>query len=457
MLIGFSVSNYRSFNSRQKISLLASKVARHKEHIAEVGNRKILKSSLIFGANAGGKTNLIRAVNFSKSIILEGVDSVNLSKKHFRIKEEAYNQPAVFEYRMMIDELEYSYGIVISYAKAEIIAEWLVRIEKNGKEITIFERSVDDEGKSEVNTDIKFSSKTEKIDKLRMSIYLEDFGENISSAFRKKSILSDISQRGNEKQGILGEIEKVFNWFKNIIILFPSTRFGGINELAASVDRRNFFGNMLQGFDTGILAVGSQEQEMNFGKILEGVPKDEAEKIKIIVSNQTNEHPITMRINEQIFDLYKDDSGNILYSKIVLNHGNEEDQFDYQDESDGTKRLFDLIPLLADDCDGRVIFIDEIDRSLHTKLTRHFLKKFYGFANNRNVQLISTTHDSNLLDLDLVRQDEIWFVEREDDQSSKVYSLDDFKERYDKKIDKEYLNGRYGAIPVFSPDFDMEE
>ena len=103
------------------------------------------------------------------------------------------------------------------------------------------------------------------------------------------------------------------------------------------------------------------------------------------------------------------------------------------------------------------ILIDEIDRSLHTNLTRKFLELFYEVVEDRDCQLIATTHDSNLLDLELLRQDEIWFVERQDDHSSKVFSLNKFKERFDKKIDKEYLIGRYGAIPIFDDNFVLEE
>ncbi len=98
---------------------------------------------------------------------------------------------------------------------------------------------------------------------------------------------------------------------------------------------------------------------------------------------------------------------------------------------------------------NRVIFIDEIDRSLHTNLTRKFLELFYKLTEDDTSQIIATTHDSNLLDLDLVRQDEIWFVKRGGDHSSNLYSLNRYKERYDKKIDKEYLLGRYDAVPVF--------
>ncbi len=96
-----------------------------------------------------------------------------------------------------------------------------------------------------------------------------------------------------------------------------------------------------------------------------------------------------------------------------------------------------------------MILIDEIDRSFHTNLARKFLELFYDFTEGRGCQLIATTHDSNLLDLDLLRQDEIWFVERQEDHSSKVFSLNLFKQRFDKKIEKDYLLGRYGAIPIF--------
>ena len=140
---------------------------------------------------------------------------------------------------------------------------------------------------------------------------------------------------------------------------------------------------------------------------------------------------------------------------MLLNHGNPDDLFEYSDESDGTQRLFDLIPIFF--AQNRVILIDEIDRSLHTNLTRKFIEFFFSAANDNSSQLIATTHDSNLLDLDLLRQDEIWFVERKKDHSSCIYSLNKFKERFDKKIEKEYLIGRYGAIPILDNLNNLED
>lgn len=454
MLVGFSVSNYKSFKEGQKISFEASKIARHKSHVAINRKKRILKSGLIFGANAGGKSNLVKAIQFSREIILNGLDRVNLSKSHFRIDPDMYKQPGIFEYRIVVGGSEYSYGIAISYSDKTILSEWLIRIDSSGREIYIFNREVDDNNISHAESEIEYSSMDEKY---KMNFYLEGFSEDMSEAYKRKSILSDIALRANEKTGIFAEIRSVYEWFENIVILFPNSKYNGLNEVAADRSKKLFFSSIMGYFDTGIESVEGESQQMDFDKVLNRLPREDAEKIKIDISNAANEHPIMFKIDEQVFELRKDENGNIVYNKLLLNHGNTEDMFDYNDESDGTKRLFDLIPLLYENRKVSLILIDEIDRSLHTNLTRKFLELFYEVVEDRECQIIATTHDSNLLDLELLRQDEIWFVERQEDHSSKVFSLNRFKERFDKKIDKEYLLGRYGAIPVFDDKFGLEE
>lgn len=454
MLVGFSVSNYKSFKDEQRISFEASKIIRHKNHVAVKRNKRILKSGLIFGANAGGKSNLVKAIRFSREIVLNGLDKVNLSKSHFRIETDMYKQPGIFEYRIIVGDLEYSYGIAISYLDKIIEGEWLLRIENSGKETYLFNREVKDNNISHAESEVEYSSIDEKY---KMDFYLEGFSENMSEAYKRKTILSDIALRTNEKIGIFAEIRNVYEWFENIIILFPNSKYSGLNEVATDKDKRIFFSSVMSYFDTGIETVEGESQRMDFDKILDSVPRDVAEKIKVDISNAANEHPIMFKVNEQVFELRKDENGNIVYNKLMLNHGNLEDMFEYNDESDGTKRLFDLIPLFYINRKVSIILIDEIDRSLHTNLTRKFLELFYAVAEDRDCQLIATTHDSNLLDLELLRQDEIWFVERQYDHSSKVFSLNRFKERFDKKIDKEYLLGRYGAIPIFDDSFVLEE
>ena len=450
MFIGFSVSNFLSFKSPQTMSMMASKVARHKEHILNGNGKKILKTGLIYGANAGGKSNFIKAIDFSRDIILDGLEEVDLNRKYFRINKEGYRQPGVFEYRLITQsKKEYSYGIAISYAAKEIISEWLVRIEKNGSETCIFNRDIDESGENFTFSEVTHKNEAEKI---KWEIFLDVFGKNISPAMKKKSILSDVAERSNEKSGVLKEIMDVYEWFQSIIILFPTSQYSGLNQLVEKEEVIKFFSGILKYFDTGIESVESKQGEMNFDRIFEGIPKEHAEKLKIRISNDIENDPVMFKVNNQVYSLRKDEEGNIITTKMMQNHGNPQELFEYSDESDGTQRLFDLIPLFYEHQNNRVIFIDEIDRSLHTNLTRRFLELFYSLTEKSDCQIIATTHDSNLLDLDLVRQDEIWFIKRLEDHSSKMYSLNRYKERYDKKIDKEYLLGRYDAIPIFDEE-----
>lgn len=451
MFIGFSVSNFLSFKTTQTMSMIASKVARHKQHILMGNGKKVLKTGLIYGANAGGKSNFIKAIDFSRDIILEGLEQVDLNKKYFRIDTSNYKVPGVFEYRLMTQSgKEYSYGIAISYAEKEIISEWLIRIEKNGSETFVFNRDINEDGENITESEIKYENREEAI---RWQVYLEDFGKNISDPLKKKTILSDIAERSGKQVGIFKEILDVYNWFQSIIILFPTSQYSGLNQMVEKENVRQFFSKMMQYFDTGIMSVESKQGPMDFDKIFEGIPAEYAEKLKIKISNDITNESVLCKVNNQIYSLKKDDDGNIITTKMMQNHGNGQDLFEYADESDGTKRLFDLIPLFYEHNGNRVIFIDEIDRSLHTNLTRRFLELFYKLTGRDNSQLIATTHDSNLLDLDLIRQDEIWFVERVKDQSSRMYSLNRYKERYDKRVDKEYLLGRYEAVPVFNEEF----
>ena len=451
MFIGFSVSNFLSFKTTQTMSMIASKVARHKQHILMGKGKKVLKTGLIYGANAGGKSNFIKAIDFSRDIILEGLEQVDLNKKYFRIDTSNYKVPGVFEYRLMTQSgKEYSYGIAISYAEKEIISEWLIRIEKNGSETFVFNRDINEDGENITESEIKYENREEAI---RWQVYLEDFGKNISDPLKKKTILSDIAERSGKQVGIFKEILDVYNWFQSIIILFPTSQYSGLNQMVEKENVRQFFSKMMQYFDTGIMSIESKQGPMDFDKIFEGIPAEYAEKLKIKISNDITNESVLCKVNNQIYSLKKDDDGNIITTKMMQNHGNGQDLFEYADESDGTKRLFDLIPLFYEHNGNRVIFIDEIDRSLHTNLTRRFLELFYKLTERDNSQLIATTHDSNLLDLDLIRQDEIWFVERVKDQSSRMYSLNRYKERYDKRVDKEYLLGRYEAVPVFNEEF----
>lgn len=159
---------------------------------------------------------------------------------------------------------------------------------------------------------------------------------------------------------------------------------------------------------------------------------------------------MSMRINDNFFNIIAKDNEEPEISTICLKHGRSFYDFDFEDESDGTRRIFGLIDMILSNRDDILYVVDELERSLHPKLTAHFLKLFMEKHSDRKVQLLFSTHEDTIMDIDLFRRDEIWFVERNGFNSSELYSLDNFKERYDKKLSKAYLDGRYGAIPIFT-------
>ena len=158
---------------------------------------------------------------------------------------------------------------------------------------------------------------------------------------------------------------------------------------------------------------------------------------------------MTWRINDGFFNIRINKNQEIEITTLVLKHNASLFDFSFEEESDGTKRLFDLIDMLMNKEEDMIFVVDELERSLHPKLTEHFLKLFMDVHSNDKDQLLFTTHEDTIMDQELFRRDEIWFIKRDNRNSSKIYSLDRFKERYDKKLSKAYLEGRYGAIPIF--------
>ena len=231
-------------------------------------------------------------------------------------------------------------------------------------------------------------------------------------------------------------------------MVFPESKYGGITQLLDNDNEKTRLENLLNYFDTGITAVSKKEVE--FDKAFSMLPDKVIDSLKTDITKNLKENGQSAFIqHEDSLVEIKNVNGGLLAYEVVSNHGNDTDLFEYSDESDGTQRLFDLIPLFQKLLLNSVVLIDELDRSLHTKAAQEFINYFYSLTEQNTSQLIVTTHDSNIMDLDFVRQDEIWFIERQKDHSSKLYSLNKFRARFDKKIEKDYLLGRYGAIPIF--------
>ena len=450
MLVTFSVSNFKSFDIEQTFNLAASRITKHNDHVATVNKKRILKSALIFGANAGGKTNLIEAIAFSSRIIKNGMKAIPLSKMYFRINIENYNKPGVFRYHILVDQVEYIYELSISYSKQTIISEKLSKLTRSKKEVILYNRYLSTEGNPVVEMP---NCKLTVEEETRLSVYLNDFEGNLSNELQKKTILSDIASRSNTQEGIFKEFSHVFNWFDKLIILFPDSIFTGLNEMGKQDDKLAFFRLFMRYLDTGIQNIESEEKAFDINALLDNVPADIAEEMKADIAEKLQNNPVTFRLGgEDALLLHKDNEGNIVYDQLQFDHGNPDDLFVYSDESDGTKRLFDLAPLFFDITENPVILIDEIDRSLHTSVVQSYLELFFDLNKNRNAQLIATSHDTNLMDLELMRQDELWLIDRTDNNNSIIYCLRDYNIRFDKRIAPDYLSNHYGGVPKMTTD-----
>jgi AAA15 family ATPase/GTPase len=246
--------------------------------------------------------------------------------------------------------------------------------------------------------------------------------------------------------------KQTFEWImNNIIVINPNI---GISNTDAyySEESLESISRLIQTFDTGVSEIKTKEitvEEMSKMipvEVLSGIFANLKKQMQMTNLPQIQ---MTWRIDDGFFNIRIKENSEPEITTLVLKHGKSIFDFNFSEESDGTKRLFDLIDMLMTKRQDTVFVVDELERSLHPKLTEHFLKLFMEVHDIVRMQLIFTTHEDTIMDQELFRRDEIWFVERDADNASKIYSLDRFKERYDKKLSKAYLDGRYGTIPVF--------
>ncbi|MFZ2969273.1 MAG: ATP-binding protein [Sulfuricurvum sp.] len=443
MLKRFTVENFSSYKDENRLELTAGRTEMHPNHLVEFSKVKILKSAILYGANASGKSNLIKAMEYAKEIILKNLDNVETYKKYFRLDSEKFSKPTQFKFEVELDKRFFAYGFSVLLQQKEIEEEWLFEIGNTSPEM-IFERKK--------NSITLGKILKEKKIKNRFDIYSEDMKNQSHQLF-----LSEIASKELEIEEI-AIFNQLYDWFnKKLIVIYPNTTFGGISSISRDNKLSKIFKKYLHEFDTGIIDISSIDED--FEKSFKDLPSKVKQEIeKDLKKNIENSKKIkmTLQINGILYTIYKDGTGELKVQKLGLIHSKEiEDLFELKDESDGTQRLFDLIPLISKFREDYTIVIDEFDRSLHPKLARKFFELFYSVVNSKS-QLIVTTHESNLLDLNLVRRDEIWFAEKDNNGASKLFTMNQFSVRYDSKIEKAYLLGRYGAVPIFKTFDEIE-
>lgn len=443
MITKISVENFKSFDQAVEMTMISSSKIRTKvDHRVQVGSKtRLLKHAIIYGANASGKSNLVDFFRFFKATLDGGIPL--WGTRHFcRTNPENEGRDSVFEIQMEIDGKFYAYGFSAVLSQRTVTGEWLYELYQNGSAKCIYER--EKSAKPVLDASIKLTSEEQN----RFDTYADDFEDNTSDLF-----LTEMN-RGKKyaETSKLQIFQKIYRWLRNsIVIITPDSGLTNF-QYYYEEESLSLINDLITTFDTGISNVRIEEIDINeLSKMLpKQIFEDILEKVRNSIAHSKNPHfRMSGRSDKCFFNIEANGNGEPKITTIKLTHGKSVYDFDFSDESDGTRRLFDLMDMLLLKREDVVFVVDELERSLHPKLTEHFLELFSELHRERKTQLIFTTHEASIMDQRLFRRDEIWFIERGEQGSSRIYSLDRFKERYDKVLSKAYLEGRYGAIPVF--------
>lgn len=392
MLIQFSVENYLSIKNRVVLSMLASRDKEHPEHLITDGNKNCLKAAVIYGANASGKSNVLNAFWFMVNYVLTSHNQQlhkTIDRSPFKFDREMPARPSSFEIIFTIGGIRYAYGF--SVTDTAVTEEYLYYY-PNGRQALIFERK---------NTkDFRFTIDIDEQNMLK---------ERTSANKLYLSVASNWSY---------AKVIPVLEWFASCQILTKNSvadAYGLEAEQLKEDGYRNVIASMLRVADFGIQSLQMCDSDY-------------------ILSQRGG-----IFTNIEAVHTVQDTSGNLLSYALNMT-----------EESDGTNSYFKLIGIVKKALDQGTLFVaDEMDAHLHPLLTRHLVSLFDSMEFNlHGAQLIFTSHSTSLLDLDLLRRDQIWFTEKDEQTAATdLFSLYDFSVRKDTKIEKGYLIGRFGAIP----------
>ena len=449
MLVRFSIGNFLSFKNVQEFSLLKGKVKNKSERVYDNKKIKLLKFAAIFGANASGKSNLVKAIKYARKIILEGI--IDCRKySAYKVDSSYKDKDTYFEFEILIGDKCYSYGFELNIEKGCFVSEWLLEL-SNNREFNIFTRDIT---KGEFLSDLNIKDSDLKT---KFKVYSDDLKSN-----KQILLLNEMNSKAKrtlyEKNNELDVFKKVFEWFEDYLdVNYPDRPISDYSYFQNK--SKTDICNIIKGLGTGITDYKYEHSSIEKLKtlppsLLDKLEKD-LQKSKDLDSEGKKVSNIIIRANDMYYMINLDKNNNLDVTTIVFNHGNDV-TFGFDEESDGTRRILDLIEILFSEED-KVYVIDEIDRSLHPQLTYKFIEEFLKLAKEKNIQLIITTHESRLLDFGLLRQDEIWLTDKDANGETSIYSLDEYNVRFDQKVEKAYLEGRYGGVPIFTSIFPSKE
>lgn len=417
MLLSFTVGNFRSFKESKTFSMKAASIQEHKDFVRESNNTKLLPVAAVYGANSSGKSNLLSALRMMKDVLLSSVKTnptEKLKTDTFKLDEEHPQKPTLFDIIFSTNGITYRYGF--EYTETSITGEWLYTV-NNDREKNLFIRNSEGIGVS------------------------KDFpeGKDKEEATAENRLFLSLVAQLNGKTSLA-----VMKWFEDLRVMSGARdsdfRKYSFDYLFADNPKAELAQTFISAMDLGFTSLR----------------KDESKEKEYDLSNTNNKN-----ILDRVFEKYmlnwpalKIQTGH----KVLRKDGSFTEAFFPNDEmeSEGTKKIINMSGPIADTLlNGGIIVIDELDAKLHPLLTKKIIGIFNSPKTNLyNAQLIFATHDTNLLSNKIFRRDQIWFAEKNrEDESTDIYPLSEIKEqngdkiRNDRIYEKDYINGKYGAIP----------
>jgi uncharacterized protein len=412
MLVEFRVRNFRSFRDEAVLSLVASPRDKTNEEttVMDTGNKsvpRLLRTAAIYGANASGKSNLVRAMQLLRGIVNDSAKfqtGQTINVQPFLLNSITAEQPIEYEITFLLDNVRYQFGFTLTPLK--ILSEWLIVYKSTQPEVW-YERNFDERAqKYEYNF---FSGKLRGAKK----VWRE--------ATRDNALFLSTAVQLNSEQ-----LRPILIFLTGRLMIFENGGGPGFNDTVSHIGQNNAdtVREFLSVADISIADIRLKKQ------------KAFAHNVKFdLATGQFETLGTSGEIDVPTFE-HKTRSGSAV--------------FDFLDESEGTQKLFGFAgPIFRILENGWILVVDELDRSLHALLVRQLIGMFQNpVLNQKGAQLIFTTHDTSLLDGELLRRDQIWFAEKDEDQASRLSPLSDFSPRIGEALERGYLSGRYGGVPI---------
>lgn len=433
-----------SFKERETLSLIPGRGTLKSSHKnSSVKGVKTLKASIVYGANASGKSNLIKAIDFGRLLVLKGVKSDEPIKfKAHRLDIAVKKANSRMEFEIQHKGKNYAYGFVFN--TSEIVEEWLYEFSKTS-ETMIFERNINNKDHFDLEPLLKKNKNSEEQQFLNFTAKGTPENQLFLTEIKTRRVKENVSN--------ITDLLNVIDWFQNALkVIFPNDKYkAGIkSELKSDSKIQQIFEELLDYFGTGIDGICLNELKLNNLDIPNEIKDDIVSDLQKSEDSEINR--IMLVSPKGLTYFFSRKKGKVMVEKFMTKHNvkgqDKQELFDTSDESDGTNRIIDFIPLILDLLKGDNVFIiDEMERSLHPNLIYELFDLFLSKSEGINSQLITASHESTLLTQKLLRKDEIWFVVKDKDGASHLYSLEDYNIRFDKQIRKDYLLGRYKAVP----------